>query len=179
MTKLSLSWSEIRERARKIAHNSAVTTGREMNTSKSGKTVAQPTSSLDLDTSIYMETEVACTYTCFKAEQSNSEGKWEALTSLDRNKQIQTGGKVQGGAPANVNSKALKSTTPTSNNRGWSKRANFHEVLAGTSERKKRRGGRRDEESCNWQWFPMEIQGQNIRFNVKTRYRGRTKSTSC
>ena len=39
--------NDIRERARKIAHNSAVkmktTTGREMNTPKSGKTAAQPT----------------------------------------------------------------------------------------------------------------------------------------
>ena len=41
MTKLSLSWNEIRERARNMAHNSAVkieaTKGREMNTSKSEK----------------------------------------------------------------------------------------------------------------------------------------------
>ena len=53
MTKLSQSWKEIRERGRKIAANSVVkieaTTGREMNTSKSGKTAAQPTPSLDLD----------------------------------------------------------------------------------------------------------------------------------
>ena len=49
MTKLSLLWNEIRERGRNIVHNSAVkieaTTGREMNTSKSGKTAAQPTPS--------------------------------------------------------------------------------------------------------------------------------------
>ena len=52
MMKLSLSWIEILERARNIAHNYVVnietTTGREMNASKSGKTVAQPTPSLDL-----------------------------------------------------------------------------------------------------------------------------------
>ena len=56
MTKLSLLWKEIREMARNIAHNSAVkieaTTGREMNTSKSGKKVAQPTPSLDSDPSV-------------------------------------------------------------------------------------------------------------------------------
>ena len=56
MTKLSLSWNEIQERARKIAHNSTIkieaTTGREMDMSKSGKTVAQPTPSLDLDPSV-------------------------------------------------------------------------------------------------------------------------------
>ena len=53
-----LSWNGKRERVKKIVHNSAVeieaTTGRDMNTSKSGKTVAQPTPSLDLDTSIYI-----------------------------------------------------------------------------------------------------------------------------
>ena len=41
MTKLLMSWNEMRERARKIAHNSALkieaTKGREMNTSKSEK----------------------------------------------------------------------------------------------------------------------------------------------
>ena len=51
MMKLPLSWNEILERARNIAHNSVVnietTTLREMNASKSGKTVAQPTPSLD------------------------------------------------------------------------------------------------------------------------------------
>ena len=56
MTKVSLSWNEIRETARNIAYNSAVkieaTTGRETNTSKSGKTAAQPTPSLDLDPSV-------------------------------------------------------------------------------------------------------------------------------
>ena len=49
MMKLLLLWNEIQERARKIAHNSTVkieaTKGREMNTSKSGKTAAQPTPS--------------------------------------------------------------------------------------------------------------------------------------
>ena len=48
MTKLALSWSEMRETARKIAHSSAATIeatkGREMNTSKSGKTTVQPIS---------------------------------------------------------------------------------------------------------------------------------------
>ena len=57
MTKLSLSWNEIQEMARNIAHNSAVkieaTTRIEMNTSKSGKTAAQPTPSLDLDPSVH------------------------------------------------------------------------------------------------------------------------------
>ena len=56
MTKLSLSWKEIHEMERNIAHNSAVkikvTTGREMNTSKSGKTTGKPTPSLDLDPSL-------------------------------------------------------------------------------------------------------------------------------
>ena len=56
MTKLLLSWNEIRERERKIAYNSAVkieaTTGREMNTLKSGKTAAQLTPSLDLYPSV-------------------------------------------------------------------------------------------------------------------------------
>ena len=53
---LILSWNEIRERARKIAHNSVVkietTIEREMNTSKSGKTAAQPTPAIDLDLSV-------------------------------------------------------------------------------------------------------------------------------
>ena len=56
MTKLLLSWNEVRERARKIVHNSAVkigaTKGTEMNTSKSGKTAAQPTPLLELDPSV-------------------------------------------------------------------------------------------------------------------------------
>ena len=72
-----------------------------------------------------------------KAEQYNWEGKWEALTSFDKNKQIWTEGKVQGGAPMNLNSKTLQSTMPTSNNRGWTKRANFHEELARSSEANK------------------------------------------
>ena len=46
----------MKEMARKIAYNSAVKieaiTGREMNTSKSGKTAAQPKPALDLDPSV-------------------------------------------------------------------------------------------------------------------------------
>ena len=53
MTELLLSWNKMRERARKIAHDSAVkikgTTGREMNMSKSGKIAGRP---LDLDPSV-------------------------------------------------------------------------------------------------------------------------------
>ena len=63
-----LSWNEIRERARNTAHHSAVkieaTTGREMNTSKSGKTVAQSTRFGP------------------KAEQRNSGEEWEAFNQL-------------------------------------------------------------------------------------------------
>ena len=70
MTKLLLARNEIQERVRKIAHNFAVkieaTTGREMNTSKSGKTAAQPAPSLDSD----------------------------PLNSFNKNKGIRTGGKV-------------------------------------------------------------------------------------
>ena len=58
MTKLLLSRNEIRERGRNIANNCGVkieaTTGREMNTSKSGKTTVQPTPSVDLDSSVLM-----------------------------------------------------------------------------------------------------------------------------
>ena len=83
--------------ARKIAHNSAIkikaTTGREVNTSKSGKTAAQPTLSLDLDPSVYMRTNGEYNCACSKAEDRNSEGKWEGLTSFDKNKQIRTRGK--------------------------------------------------------------------------------------
>ena len=71
---------------------------------------------------------------CSKAEHHNSEGKWEALTSFDKKKQIRTGGKVQGAAPINLNSKILKFTMPASNNRGLAKRGNFHEELAKYSE---------------------------------------------
>ena len=83
--KLLLSGNEMRERARKIVHNSAVkieaTKGREMNTSKSGKTAIQLTPSLDLDLSVKMGT-------CYKAEQRNSKGGWEALTRFEKIKYI-------------------------------------------------------------------------------------------
>ena len=99
MTKLLLSWKEIRERGRKIAHNSALkikeTTGREMNTSKTGKTTAQPTPILDLDSSVYIRIDGACNRACSKAEQLNSEGEWEALTSFGKNKQIRKGEQFQ------------------------------------------------------------------------------------
>ena len=79
MTKLSLSWNEIRERAKNIPHNYAVkieaTTGREMNTSKSRKTAVHPIPSLYLDLSVQIGTDGACTCACFKAEERNSEGK--------------------------------------------------------------------------------------------------------
>ena len=44
-----------------------------------------------------MGTAGACTRASIKAGagQRNSEGEWEVLTSFDKNKQIQRGGKVQ------------------------------------------------------------------------------------
>ena len=72
-----------------------------------------------------------------KREQRNSKGEWEGLTSFKKNKQIRTGGKVEGGAPVNLNFKTLKSTMPVSNNLGSTKRANFHEELARSSEANK------------------------------------------
>ena len=85
---------EIPERSWKIAHYSAVkieaTTGREINTSKSGKAAAQQTPSLDLDPSLYMGTNGECTRAYSKAEIRNREGEWEALTSFYKNKQIRT-----------------------------------------------------------------------------------------
>ena len=101
-----------------IAHNYTVkietTTERDTNTSKSGKTAVQPTHSLYFIPSVYMGTDGACS----KAEHHNSEGKWEALTSFDKNKQILREGKVQGGESVNLNCKTLKSTMPAFNNRG-------------------------------------------------------------
>ena len=49
-----------------------------------------------------MKTAGVCTRAYSKAEQRNSEGEWEALTSFKKNKQIRTGGKVQGGAPSTM-----------------------------------------------------------------------------
>ena len=104
MTKLLLSSNEMRERERKIVHNSAVkieaTKGREMNTSKSGKTASQPTLLLELDVH------------SLKQNNETQKGGWKALTSFDKNKQIQVGGKVQGGAPVNMNSITLNPRCP-------------------------------------------------------------------
>ena len=61
-----------------------------------------------------MGIDVACNFACSIAEDRNLKGKWEALTSFDKNKQIQTGGKVQGRASANLNSIMLKSMRPAS-----------------------------------------------------------------
>ena len=56
-----------------------------MNMSKSGEISAQPTPSLDLDPSEQMGTAGGVHPACSKAEQLNSEGEWEALTSFDKN----------------------------------------------------------------------------------------------
>ena len=53
-----------------------------------------------------------------KEGDHKDEGDCEALTSFDKYKQIQTEGKVQEGAPVNLNSKTLKSLIPSSSNRG-------------------------------------------------------------
>ena len=55
-----------------------------------------------------MGTDGTCTNVSSKAEQHNTEGEWKALTSFDKNKQIRKEGKVQGGAPVNLNSKTFK-----------------------------------------------------------------------
>ena len=91
MTKLSLSWNEIREGARKIAHNSVVkieaTTGRDEHikvwkSSGTAHTIIR-LGSISIDGAYS------------KVEQPNSKGEWDALTSFDKNREIRRGGKVQ------------------------------------------------------------------------------------
>ena len=104
----------------------------------------------------------------------------EALTSFDENNQIRIGWKFQRGEPVILNSKTLKSTMPASNNRGWSKRANFHEEMTRSSEANKDPEGEekvKTKKSLHSQQFSMEIQEQNIRLKMKASYRRRTKCT--
>ena len=71
----------MRERARKMLFNSILkieaTKGREMNTSKPGKTASQPTPSVYLYPSVQMGTAGACTCAYSKVEQNSSEREWE------------------------------------------------------------------------------------------------------
>ena len=87
-----------------------------------------------------------------QAEQRNSEGDWEGLTSFDKKKQIQAEGKVKGGVIVNFNSRMLKS-----NNGGWTERANFHVEFSRFSEANKDRMGRevgKDEKELSVQAIP-------------------------
>ena len=89
-----------------------------------------------------------CTY--FKAVQHNSELKQEALTSVGKDKQIRTGGKVQGSTTVNLNSTTLKSAilkpTVETEQKEQISRWNWPDPLKLTKTVKERREGAKDEE---------------------------------